>query len=200
MAMKKSLLLGLAVLLLSATIMLAYATGGNPIEDLYAQVIQKMDEIKMAIQNQELDPTVNVENTIPVPEVTVENTINMPEVEPQPAYSVEEIRMQYSFGSDDWSETRFDAFAFPNGKEWSSITVTKLTFVGYISDHAGTSTLDGFIEINGAYAVFGTFVGWADADPSLVQAGTNYIRLWADTGCRLTLDRIIIEYQITPAN
>ena len=104
--MKKSLVLGVTVLLLSVTMAGICAAGGNPIEDIYTQIIQKMDEIKAAIENQELNPTVNVTNTI-----------NMSEIEPQTAYSVEEIDFQYDIISPDYaSRTYVNAFAFPNRK------------------------------------------------------------------------------------
>jgi hypothetical protein len=188
--MKKSLVLGVTVLLLSVTMAGTYAAGGNPIDDIYTQIIQKMDEIKAAIENQELNPTVNVTNTI-----------NMSELEPQTAYSVEEIDVQYDVISPDYaSRTYWNAFAFPNRKEWKSITATSLTIVGYISDPDDESELDGYIKINGVTIVQGIFAGATAADPSALNAGTNTLTLWADASCELHLEKIIIEYQITPAN
>ena len=69
----------LAVLLLMTTVV-----ADNPIETLYLQIIQKLDEIKLAIEGIEVSPVVNVEPNITVvpPEVVIEPniTVSPPEV------------------------------------------------------------------------------------------------------------------------
>lgn len=187
--MNKSLLLGLSVLLLSAAIVGVYGITVNSVAGPYAEIVKKLDEIRIAIQNKEMNPS-----------------------EPQPAYCVEEILLNYHIdtsGSTPYIDNALNSsFAFPNGKEWSSVVVTKVTFVGYtiwsqsigIDERIGITPLV-YITINGVMEELDLyeFKGSANIDPALIHAGTNHIYMQSNR-CEAFLEKIIIEYQITPAN
>ena len=84
--MRKKLILVSTVILVLATITIVTAEGGNPVEALYLQIIQKLGGIETAITELEVNPTVNVypnvsvTNEVPVPSVNVENTVPVPNV------------------------------------------------------------------------------------------------------------------------
>jgi hypothetical protein len=77
--MNKKIILGITIaVLITATTVIA--ASDNDISSGIPGLIQKLNDLIKAIQNLKLNPTINVNNSIPVPSVNVNNQVPVPQV------------------------------------------------------------------------------------------------------------------------
>ena len=155
--------------------------------------------------------TVNVENTVPVPEINVENTVPVPDVTINNqisdsdacavAKSTEEIKLDITeaYTGTGVVEEKYHVFSFPNKKEWENITVTDAVL-------GGTFNVGNYwVKINDVKVIQNQYLSRhskVSIDPSIINSGINTIVIYlgSDSGAYVSLDNLVIDYELIPAN